>query len=605
MSLADIGERISGVARGGPAASVAFVVAAFAFVLLDAVDGKPVHTDTDDLVRLLQIRDLIADRAYFDLTLPFISMPEPYVSHYSRVVDLPYFLIGSLLVPLIGMDAALAVVSWVVPLLLLAAFSALALYALRRVAGGRFGPFEALVTVLTMALAILEFTPGRVDHHNLQLVLMMAMLAGLVGPARRGGAGLGVAVALSTAIGLECLPFALAGLAALALAAIAGEAEDRLRMQAAGLALAVASAPAAILGYGPAIVLAGDCDTVSLPWLAALVGGGLLLFAAPLCWRASPFSGDTAAAKVARLASLALPGAALAAAIALAFPDCARGDYYGVVDPLSRRLWLDTLPQERSILYHFADGRYPLAILCVFWGFLVAATAPAAWRGWQAGRRELGMVWLVALSGFVAYLAIERTVRNDSALVAMLVPATIMLLRGERPFGLARAVSRRWLLGALAVPAALTLATYLAVPKTTPVFTVLDQLHLDHCISADADVLNDIAPSRIMAPLGTAAKILEHYRQHSVAAFKVHRAAPGMHRMFVTLTTSDPAERAAALAPFDYLAVCLRDIGFSGLEDTPLFARLLRGESVPGLVLVEPERASIFKLYRIDHAALH
>ncbi|MBN9036897.1 MAG: hypothetical protein J0H53_12565, partial [Rhizobiales bacterium] len=58
------------------------------------------------------------------------------------------------------------------------------------------------------------------------------------------------------------------------------------------------------------------------------------------------------------------------------------------------------------------------------------------------------------------------------------------------------------------------------------------------------------------------------------------------------------------LAPFDYLAVCLRDFGFPGGEDAPLFAALLRGESVPGLVPVEPDRASSFRLYRIDRAAL-
>jgi len=107
-----------------------------------------------------------------------------------------------------------------------------------------------------------------------------------------------------------------------------------------------------------------------------------------------------------------------------------------------------------------------------------------------------------------------------------------------------------------------------------------------------------------MAPLGAARKIVEGHPQHSVAAFTVHRAAPGMHRMFVAFTTKDPAERAAALAPFDYLAVCLRDFGFPGGEDAPLFAALLRSDSVPGLVPVEPERGSSFRLYRIDRAAL-
>lgn len=602
MSLAAIRERAATIVLSAPAGAV-FALVAFAFVLIDAADGTPIYADRDDLVRLLQIRDLLGGRGFFDLTLPFISMPEPYVSHYSRIVDLPYFLIGGALAPLLGAEAALAVAAWVFPLVLLAGFCALALHALRRVAGGRFGAAEALVTALAMAPALPEFTPGRIDHHNVQIVLMTAMLAGLVGGrARRGGAVAGAAIALSVAVGLECVPFIVAGLSALSLAGICGGEPDRRRMQAAGLALVAASAPAAILGYGPPIVLATNCDTVSLPWLAALAGGGLILAAAPLAWRLPAFAGGDERAIAMRLASLAVPGIALAAMLAVAFPDCATGNYYGVVDPLSRKLWLDTLPQEKGILHQFAAGRYPLAVFCVFWAFLLIATAPAAWRGWRSGRRELAAVWIVALSGLAAYLAIERTVRNDAALVAMLMPAAIALVRSERPFGLS--ASRRFLAGALAVPLAVTLAVYLATPKTPFVFTVLDQLHFDYCKAVDAGVLDDIPPSRIMAPLGAARKIVEDHPQHSVAAFTVHRAAPGMHRMFVAFTTKDPAERAAALAPFDYLAVCLRDFGFPGSGDAPLFAALLGGESVPGLVPVEPERASPFRLYRIDRAAL-
>ena len=78
-----------------------------------------------------------------------------------------------------------------------------------------------------------------------------------------------------------------------------------------------------------------------------------------------------------------------------------------------------------------------------------------------------------------------------------------------------------------------------------------------------------------------------------------------MHRMFVAFTSNDPTARAEALAPFDYLAICARDVGFPGMDDFPLFAALVHRESVPGLIPVEPERDSMFKLYRIDHSAMH
>lgn len=591
----------AGLARAGSLVrpGLVFALVAFAFILADAFDGSPIYADTDDLVRLLQIRDLIGDRAYSDLTLPFIAMPEPYVSHYSRVVDLPYFLIGSALAPLLGVDMALAAVAWMVPPLLACIFCAFAVAVLRRVAGGRFGMPEAAIAAVAMAPALLEFTPQRVDHHNLQLVAMMAMLAGLTGPGRKSGVLAGVAISLSVSIGLECLPFILAGLAGLVLAGALGGRADKARMQAAGLALAAASVPAAMLGYGPAIVSAGNCDTVSLPWLGAFAGGGLVLCLVPPLWRLPIFAGNRGAAAAARLASLGAPVLALAAGIAVAFPECAGGGYYGVVDPLSRRLWLDTLSQERGILRQFAEGRLPLAIFCVLWGFLLIATAPFAWRGWREGRRALALTWLVALSGLATFLLVERSARVDAALVAMLVPAAMGLLRGGQTSGGARG----WLAPALAVPLVVTLGTYLAVPKAPPAFTVLDQLHFDRCAAFDADMLDTIPPSRILAPLGAAARIVEHDRRHSVSALPLHRAASGMHRMFAAFTTHDAAERAAALAPFDYLAVCLRDLGFPGGQELPLFGALLRGEPVAGLSPVGTGHSSPFRLYRIDTAA--
>src|SRR5690606_41165571 len=62
--------------------TIVFFVFAFAVLLGDALDGRPLLVDNDDLIRFLQIRDLVQDNALFDLRLPFISMPEAYVSHY-------------------------------------------------------------------------------------------------------------------------------------------------------------------------------------------------------------------------------------------------------------------------------------------------------------------------------------------------------------------------------------------------------------------------------------------------------------------------------------------------------------------------------------------
>ena len=43
--------------------------------------------DTDDAVRLVTVRELLAGAPWFDTTLPRIGAPEPLVSHWSRLID--------------------------------------------------------------------------------------------------------------------------------------------------------------------------------------------------------------------------------------------------------------------------------------------------------------------------------------------------------------------------------------------------------------------------------------------------------------------------------------------------------------------------------------
>ena len=71
----------------------------------------------------------------------------------------------------------------------------------------------------------------------------------------------------------------------------------------------------------------------------------------------------------------------------------------------------------------------------------------------------------------------------------------------------------------------------------------------------------------------------------------------------MAFTTDDPAVRAEALAPFDDLAACVREFGYPGMGDVPLFAALVQGGNVPGLIPVGPQATSL-RLYRIDHSAL-
>lgn len=90
--------------------------------LLDVVDGVSFFGDVDDRMRDYQIRDLLADRQWYDLSFPFISMPEHYVSPWSRLVDFPYVAITFVLSDMVGEERALFYAYQIWPPLMLMVF---------------------------------------------------------------------------------------------------------------------------------------------------------------------------------------------------------------------------------------------------------------------------------------------------------------------------------------------------------------------------------------------------------------------------------------------------------------------------------------------------
>jgi hypothetical protein len=169
-------------------------ITGLAIVLFDLADGLLFVGDVDDQIRELQIRYLMSpDGRWFNLTLPFISMPEAYVSPWSRLIDLPYVAIATLLRPFMPIDQALSFSFRIWPPLMLALFCLPVASTVKRLMADQ--PTSRLSSLLMlmlmtilMAVAVFEFSPGRIDHHDGQLVAMMLMVSGLVRWDRLGGA---------------------------------------------------------------------------------------------------------------------------------------------------------------------------------------------------------------------------------------------------------------------------------------------------------------------------------------------------------------------------------------------------------------------------------
>ena len=305
----------------------------------------------DDIARKLQIMDLLRDGQWHDPTWPFLAMPEPYYSPWSRLVDAPYVLVTWVLSPFTGTETAFGLSRLIVPVLWFGVYAVLAVRIMQRLTPSGLNALSIGIAALCAFLAIAEFHPGRIDHHNVQLVLMLVLCLGLVSPHRHAGVLIGLASFLSVAIGLECTPFVAIAIVGLGLvAAWTGEASHVRRLTATGLTLCIITLPLSLMLIGSTAVGQVQCDALSAPWVLALSAGGLVIALAPRLWRLDAFA-HTAA----RLASLAVPGALLLVLLWVAFPLCHHGPLY-MIDPVAKEYWFSRIFQEHNILEHYAEG---------------------------------------------------------------------------------------------------------------------------------------------------------------------------------------------------------------------------------------------------------
>lgn len=294
--------------------------------------------DTDDNMRLQQVRDWLAGQGWFDLRQHRMLPPLGADIHWSRLVDLPLaglILFFKLFASTGFAERAAIAIAPVLPLFV--AMLAAALIG-RRLVGAHawaVGPVFAMFAPMMLAM----MTPGRIDHHGWQLALLMLMVFGMV--MRRpalGGAISGVALGLSLAIGIELLPYLGLTTCLIALFWVADRGEAR-RVAAFGAAAAASTTLSLLLFVPPSVRMIGYCDALSIAHVEALaIGGAGLVLLAAIGFR-NP---------AARLASVIGLGLAVAAFIWLRHPQCL-GDPSALIDADARRLWLANVREARPI----------------------------------------------------------------------------------------------------------------------------------------------------------------------------------------------------------------------------------------------------------------
>jgi hypothetical protein len=311
--------------------------------------------DTDDNIRIMQVRAWLGGQGWYDLRQYRLNPPFGANIHWSRLVDLPIAGIKLALEPFLGgADAERAAVA-IAPVLPMGVAMAAIAVTVRRM----LGPIAfALALAILLCAPSLKgmWSPLRIDHHGWQLALLAVSASALTDPNRaRGGLTLGLSTVLSIVIGMEMLPYlALFGAAAVLLWVWEGGAEPRRRLVTYGGTLAGGIALGFLL-FASYANRAPLCDALTPVWLSALIAAGAIAAALGLLPIANGWL---------RLAAAAVGGAALAAAFVHFWPQCAASRLEHL-DPEADRLWLSHVLEARPIYRHGTDTIVAVATLPV------------------------------------------------------------------------------------------------------------------------------------------------------------------------------------------------------------------------------------------------
>ncbi len=500
----------------------------------------PLFLDTDDAMRMVVVRDFLAGQGWYDLVQHRLNTPYGAEIHWSRLVDLPLAALLGLFSLFLAPDTALLVVGTLWPLLLMGLLLFFSIQVTRELVGPE-GMLPALVLPILSPAVLAEFTPGRVDHHNVIIVLTMACLWASLVSLRRPRIGFlaGFLAATGLAIAVESIPVAVAAILAIGFAYVMDKSRAALLWRF-GLGLAGGLVLHLALTRPPARWLEAACDMISPVYVLAGLMVALafclvaLLPAPRAAWQ--------------RLLALGALGLLAIGVVIAAYPQCLGGPY-GELDPWLQKNWLSAIVEARP--WHVALMDLPAYSIAVgapmLFGavvvLIVLRTAPqsrAAWLMLLIFLLLIGLVMLNQVRG--ARLAMLPAVPAGAWLIVMARRAYLARPR----LGPAAMLIWAWLAFSGVILSVLVNFAVTAFSPSQSQAIIEARVNKQSCLATEAFAdLRALPPERIMTPIDLGSHMLLE-TPHAVVAAPYHRNEAGVLDAFRFF--AGPAEEARNIA---------------------------------------------------------
>ena len=558
---------------------------------LVAVWESGTFIDTDDALHLVQVRDWLAGQGWFDPTVYRMDPPQGVLMHWTRLTDVPLALLIRCFAPFTSDDSAERLMRISYPIVLQLVFFAGVASVARKLMGARAIAPAIVLAAFSVAIAV-QFPPGRINHHNVQIVLLVFMLSAtldLFEPRRTtSGALAGILAGASLAISIEDLPFIMVMVSVFGTAWIVCGASMSKALARFGGGLGLAGLVFFVVTVPPWRYAANVCDAFSGAHLIAVIVGGLGFVVLAAATSRLP---DRAW----RLAAAAFAGALVLGSVAVAFPDCLK-DPFSAVDPLVREMWLANVTQGQPLaimLMTATISTLPMA-MPIFLGLALACLA--AWREEAARSRWLAVAAFAGIGVVGAFW--EVRVATYAAAVTVFGGAWLYI----RTLDWASRRGRALLVAPVLLAAPVSPIAWALYPAIADAKTPQPYGDPGACFRTAAfTALNVLPNGDILAPLDPGPYILA-LTPHSVVAGPYHRNNHG-NRLAIEafLGDDETAHDRVRASGARYLAVCpaADELAVYAARAPKGLAALLRDGAPPPWLQPVEVRGTPYRVYEI------
>lgn len=572
-----------------PVVAVLLLWAITAVLMLIAMRGNIGPTgfmDADDALRMQQVRDLLNGQGWFDLHQYRIAPPDGVAMHWTRIVDVPLAAIILIFRPFLGQAQSEIIAVVLVPLLNLAAAMLLA----ARLASRQFGTLAGVIAAQMVVAAIpasIRMMPLTIDHHGWQFALALVALNGIASRGQRaGGAVAGLALALALAISLESLPLAIIFAGVCALRMLRGQ-REWLGAYMASLGLASAALFLATRGLSD---LADHCDAISPVHVMALLWcAGCCLVLMPRLRRRPP---------ALSLLMLGLIGLGALMIMAMRAPQCVGLDAFAALDPLVKRVWLDSVSEGLPVWRQALPVSATMVLLPLI-GLI------ACWRLWRNAQDQASRDWWLDMALLLAGATVVGLLVTRASAVSCLFATVPAAWQFRAQFAawqadplIVRRLARMVLLVLLMVPGVAIGLAGEAVMRQPARPTMAALCKLPEALPALAREPTTI----ILSGLDLGPAILVN-TPHTVVATAHHRASAAMRDLLVAFLGPDHGARAIITRRKATLVVICPTDGearlYSRLAPNGFMAHLVAGKAPAWLEPVPLGAAGGIKMWKV------